>query len=104
MKSSAPRLNPELVEQHVHLADAVEAEAFQDRAGHRAALRDQRRRAEGDGVLPAGSDQRAVGAAAAGGLLRRATVEQQAVLGRSGGARADELAVEPDGVAEIDTL
>ena len=88
------------VQQHVHLADALEAEALQDRARHRAALGDQGRRAERDRLVPARPDQRSVGASAAGAFRRRAAVEQQAVLGRRGRAGADDLAVEPDRVPQ----
>ena len=100
----ASRFSPERsnvrenVQQHVHLADALEAEALEDRPGHRAALGDQGRRSEGDRVVPAASDQRSVGTSAAGTFRGRAAVEQQAVLGRRGRAGADDLAVEPDRV------
>ena len=46
------------------------------------------------------SDQRSVGTSAAGTFRGRAAVEQQAVLGRRGRARADDLAVEPDRVPQ----
>ena len=51
--------------QHVHLADALEAEPLEDRARHRPALRDQRGRSVRDRFLPARVQNRAVRAAAA---------------------------------------
>ena len=56
----------ELVDEHVDVPDRLEAEALEDRPRHRAALRDQRRRPAGGGLVPARPQQRAVGAAAAG--------------------------------------
>ena len=63
---SRPRWAPEVVEEQVHLADALETEALQDRARHRAALRHERRRPTRRGVVPAGAHERAVCAPAAG--------------------------------------
>ena len=68
----------------MHLADALEAEALEDRPRHRAALGDQRRRSEGDRVVPARAEQRAVGTAAAG--ARRASRRRRAA-GRARSAR-----------------
>ena len=56
----------EVVHEHVYVADWLEPEPLEDRAGHRAALGDQHRCAPRDGVVPAGADERAVGAATAG--------------------------------------
>src|SRR5919201_1157510 len=92
---------PEVVDQHVHLADPLEPGPLEDRPRHRAALSDQGRRAQRHRVVPAGAQERAVGAPAAGALGRGPAVEQKPVLGRGCRARGNDLAAEPDGVVEV---
>ena len=69
----------ELVQKHVDVADWLEAEALEDRARHRAALCDQRRRTACRGLVPARAQKRPVGTAATGSRDGCAAVEQQAV-------------------------
>src|SRR5262249_42084737 len=90
-KTGARVLAAEVVDEHVHLADSLEAGALEDRSRHRAALRDQRGRPTLDGVGPACRDERAVGAASAGARHRRAAVQEQPVLGGGRRSRRDHL-------------
>ena len=88
----------------MHLADSLEAEPLQDRAGHGAALGDERGGAVASSFHPPRVEHSAIRAATAGTRQGGAAVEQEPVFGRCGGAGSNDFSVEPGRVHHVDCL